>query len=236
MSKSFVFKQFELEQGKAAFKLGTDSVLLGSWLPERTYKRILDLGAGTGILGLMMAQRFSEAHVWGIEIDQLSSKDCANNFSQSPWRDRLNMVNEDIVNWSNANPREKFDLLITNPPYFRNSLLNPDHRKSIARHSGDLTLDVLADLAKRHLLADGCFGIILPSLEFDEMKFQLEERGMYSNHICLISSFENTDVIRKMGVFSYNDQPMNEERHYLYHPDKSRSAWYALLSEDFYIK
>jgi len=236
MSTSFVFKQFELEQGKAAFKLGTDSVLLGSWLPKGDYKRVLDIGAGTGILSLMLAQRFKEAVVLALEIDKLSVEDCANNFSQSTWGKRLNIIEQDAIEWSKYNEDEKFDLMISNPPYFKNSLLNPDERKSTARHSGLLNTSTLADFAKRHLSINGCLAIILPVLEFDEMTDQLRDRKLFLQHICLVSSFQDSEIIRKMGVFSFTNQTPLEETHYLYNSDKSRSNWYQGISDDFYIK
>ena len=236
MSTSFVFKQFELEQGKAAFKLGTDSVLLGSWLPKGDYKRVLDIGAGTGILSLMLAQRFKEALVLALEIDKLSVEDCANNFSQSTWGKRLNIIEQDAIEWSKYNEDEKFDLMISNPPYFKNSLLNPDERKSTARHSGLLNTSTLADFAKRHLSINGCLAIILPVLEFDAMTDQLRDRNLFLQQICLVSSFQHSEIIRKMGVFSFINQTPLEETQYLYNSDKSRSNWYQGVSDDFYIK
>ncbi len=236
MGLPFVFKHFELEQEKAAFKLGTDSVVLGSWLPAKSYKRVLDIGAGTGVLSLMLAQRLEDAQILAVEFDVGSAEDCANNFAQSPWRDRLEIINNDVIEWSKVHSSEKFDLIISNPPYFNNSLQNPDQRKSTARHSILLTSQLLVEIVKQHLSLTGSFAFILPVQEFDEMRVRLEKENILAHHICSISSFENSEIIRKMGMFSFEKMELKLETQYLYTGDKNRSDWYNRISADFYIK
>lgn len=236
MSAPFEFKQFKLQQEKSAFKLGTDSVLLGAWLPVNHYKKILDMGAGTGILSLMLAQRFENSNITGVEIDSPSVVDCANNFAQSKWNQRLKIINEDISIWSQQNNSEKFDLIVTNPPYFINSLKNPDTRKSIARHSDTISNDKMVELLKAHLSDQGAFAYILPTSEFNQFQEKLQNNGFHLTQLCNISSFEGGDVIRKMGFYSKQGNNVQEETQYLYNADKSRSDWYKKISDDFYIK
>jgi tRNA1Val (adenine37-N6)-methyltransferase len=108
MTPPFRFQQFMVYQSQAAFKVGTDSVLLGSWIAPDPPKNVLDLGAGTGILSLMMAQRFNPHEITAIELDENAVKDCANNFAQSKWKDNLLVVHTDLFLWSKENKTKKF--------------------------------------------------------------------------------------------------------------------------------
>lgn len=236
MAEPFKFKQFTLQQGKSAFKLGTDTVVLGSWLPGINFQRVLDIGSGTGILALMMAQRFKESVVTAIELDIGSAEDCLYNFQHSKWAARLLSVNQNIIEWSKTNPTQKFDLIITNPPYFVDSLKNPDPRKSIARHTQSLGLNDIAQLALMHLEPSGVFACILPILQFEELEKLLLSKNIHTSHICIISSYENSEPIRKMGVFTFNKHTPVIEQQFLYKKDRTRSNWYQLISDEFYIK
>lgn len=236
MAEPFIFKQFQLNQSESAFKLGTDSVLLGCWLPHHIYQDILDIGSGTGILGLMMAQRFEKASITAVEIDQSSYNESANNFTQSKWRNRLNVFNDDIVDWCRKNEDKRFDLIVSNPPYFTNQLKNRESRKSNARHTSTLNAISISKILLQHLVNKGVFACILPTIEFDHWAAQLKSAGVYANHICSVSSFIDSEIIRKMGLFSRVDSEVIFESQYLYHHDKSRSEWYKNISQEFYIK
>ncbi len=236
MASPFVFKQFALHQEKAAFKLGTDSVLLGSWLPDHCYKKVLDLGAGTGILSLMVAQRFQDAGILAIEIDPDSVVDCRHNFDQSKWKERLEMIENDLFDWSKNNGSAQFDLIITNPPYFTNSLKNPDARKSIARHTDSIRLNDLANVVQQHLVAGGFFGCILPVNEFQALCKALYAHNIFLNDCCKVSSFEHGEIIREMGLFSRDKKEGLSEQHFLYKEKDVRSDWYKVISKDFYLK
>jgi tRNA1Val (adenine37-N6)-methyltransferase len=236
MASPFIFKQFSLEQSKSAFKLGTDSVLLGAWLPKTDYQQVLDVGSGTGILSLMMAQRFTSAIITAVEIDQESVSEMTNNFAQSEWKDRLTPVHNNIVDWSNANFNQQFNLIISNPPYFTSDLQNPDTRKANARHTGDLNSVSMAGVLKKHLNQSGHFACILPSLEFDQWRNILHTVGLKLAKICHVRSFKNSEVVRKIGIFSFEPSSLISEDCYIYNDDKSRSDWYANITSEFYIK
>lgn len=236
MAQPFEFKQFSLRQSKSAFKLGTDSVILGSWLPGTNFQRVLDIGSGTGILALMMAQRFIPSGILAVELDVDSTDDCANNFQHSKWADQLSIVNMNILDWSAQNKNEKFDLIITNPPYFVDSLKNPDSRKSSARHTHLLGLEHLSELVFSHLSLNGSFAFILPVLQFDQLEKLLAEKNMFPTNICKVSSYSGSEAIRKLGVFGFNKNMPVVEHHFLYNDDKTRSDWYKSISNDFYIR
>lgn len=236
MAPSFVFKQFVISHEKSAFKLGTDSVVLGGWLPVKAYTRVLDIGAGCGIISLMVAQRLKLAHIWALELDELSFTDCTNNFSQSTWSSRLHAIHADAVSWSKNHSHERFDLIVSNPPYFINSLQNPDARKSAARHTHSLSMEAMADLVHQHLSADGYFAVVLPVTAFNYLSDQLNRVNIFAEEVCTISSFIHSPAIRTLGLFSLGEKIPDCHHQYLYKEDKSRSDWYAKISGDFYIK
>ena len=144
-------------------KVGTDGVLLGAWADCDGAKRILDIGTGTGVIALMLAQRNSQAEILAVEIDETATQRARANFDASPWAERLEVEQTAVQQYS---PSDKFDLVISNPPYFVDSLQCPDAKRTTARHTQDLTFEEL-DKAVCRLLADsGRFALILPTAEF----------------------------------------------------------------------
>lgn len=159
----FTFKQFTVNQQYAAFKVTTDSVLLGAWAELGGCCRVLDIGTGTGILALMAAQR-SAAQIVAIEPDRSSFMQAGLNFAASPWHERLTLYNTTIQEYQPAGGL-LFDAIITNPPYFVDSLLNPDEGKARARHNVSMSYDDLAGAATRLLAPAGTLHLVLPGNE-----------------------------------------------------------------------
>ena len=161
----FRFKQFAVEQDDVAMKVGTDGVLLGAWADCDGAKRILDIGTGTGVIALMLAQRNTDAEIHAVEIDETAAHRARSNFDMSLWTERLNVECCAIQEFA---PSEKFDLIISNPPYFIDSLQCPDAKRTTARHAQDLTFDELDKAVCRLLADDGKFALILPTTEFSK--------------------------------------------------------------------
>ena len=161
----FRFKQFAVEQEDVAMKVGTDGVLLGAWAACDGAKCILDIGTGTGLIALMLAQRNAEAQIHAVEIDETATRRARANFDISPWTERLEVEQTAVQHYS---PSEKFDLIISNPPYFVDSLQCPDAKRTTARHTQDLTFDELDRAVCRLLAEDGKFALILPVNEFEK--------------------------------------------------------------------
>ena len=155
----FSFKQFTIFQDKSSFKVGTDGVLLGAVGAVNGAKKILDIGTGTGLIAIMLAQR-SEAGIVAIEPDEESYKQACDNVTLCPWSSRIDVENSDFQSYNPG--KEKFDLIVTNPPYFTNSLKNPDTRKSSARHNDSLTSVEILKGATKILEVDGKLQLILP--------------------------------------------------------------------------
>ena len=161
----FRFKQFAVEQEDVAMKVGTDGVLLGAWAACDGAKRILDIGTGTGLIALMLAQRNAEAQIHAVEIDETATRRARANFDISPWTERLEVEQTAVQHYS---PSEKFDIIISNPPYFIDSLQCPDAKRTTARHTQDLTFEELNRAVCRLLAEDGKFALILPVNEFEK--------------------------------------------------------------------
>lgn len=160
MSNSyFKFKQFTIEQDGCAMKVGTDGCLLGAWFDTTNSTRILDIGAGTGLISIMAAQR-SNAQITGIEIDRTAAERATENVKNSPWSDRITIINTDINLY---NPEKLFDTIVSNPPFFENSLKCDDKQRSLARHCDTLSPEQFFAKANELLTSDGKISIIIPS-------------------------------------------------------------------------
>ncbi len=160
----FRFKRFDVSNSRSAMKLGTDSVLLGSCAPvASSVKKVLDVGTGTGVVALMIAQRLSEKdgdgfRIEGIDIDEPSVVEASENFANSPWAGNLSVERCALSNW----PGKEYDLIVSNPPFFDDSLLNPDERLSEARHTVSLSYRELCEYASGALAEQGILSMVLP--------------------------------------------------------------------------
>ena len=228
----FRFKQFAVEQDDVAMKVGTDGVLLGAWANIDNAKHILDIGTGTGVIALQMAQRNSQAQISAVEIDETAAKRARANFDNSPWAERLTVEQTAVQEFS---PVEKFDLIVSNPPYFVDSLLPPDSKRSTARHTHDLSFEEL-DNAVGQLLADGGrFALILPVAEFDKY---LALTHLHLIRRCDVCPIEGGAVKRVMGEFSKHMPTQIVHETIAIERGKRRDYTddYRALTKEFYLK
>ena len=165
----FRFKQFTINQERCAMKVGTDGCLLGAWADLGPGRRILDVGCGSGLIAIMAAQRCAEARITGIELDEDAASQARENAAASPWSERIDIVHEDFLKYS---PEEKFDTILSNPPYFTGSMKCPDDKRTKARHDNSLTsADLLAHV--RELLIDGGkLSVVIPAEQKDVWRIQ----------------------------------------------------------------
>ena len=155
----FRFKQFLIQQDRCAMKVGTDGVLLGAWVKIEGAKSILDIGTGSGLIALMLAQR-SDCVIHGIEIEKNAAQQANENAAKSPWRNRISIFNQSLQDFRSTTNR--YDLIVSNPPYFERSMLAPDQNRSVARHNHFLTQQELLDGVKKLLRPHGRLALILP--------------------------------------------------------------------------
>lgn len=239
----FRFKRFELSNERSAMKVGTDGVLLGAAVTLRESDlHILDAGTGTGVIALMLAQRMEGRKgldIKGIDIDQASAEEASANFRNSPWSDHLSSRNIPL-----AQSEGPFDLIVSNPPYYDNSLTNPEKRKSTARHTageGDeraagapMSYRTLIDFAREQLSDDGRLSVILPS---DREKDLLRYGRMYGFHpfrIVRIQTTARKAPARIIVEFS-RERSLPKEEGLVLQENGSRTDEYNSLVKDFYL-
>lgn len=232
----FQFKQFSVYQDQCAMKVGTDGVLLGAWtsVAHNPYT-ILDIGAGTGILSLMMAQRSNAQQIEAIEIDDDAFEQCAENFENSPWNDRLFCFHASLLEYIEA-VDEKFDLIICNPPFYSEDYKTKDKSRDLARFSDAMPMEHIIFAVIHFLSKKGKFSIVLP---FKEEEKYIEEASLidlFPNRILRIKGNPTSAVKRSLIEFSFresttkiNELIIETERHQ-YTQD------YINLSKDFYLK
>ena len=170
----FKFKQFTIHHDRCAMKVGTDGVLLGAWASVRDARRILDVGTGSGLIAIQLAQRNPEARITAIEIDTDASGQAQENVSRSPWGDRIEVLCMDFGKYF---PQEKFDLVVSNPPYFQESLKSPVAQRNQARHTDTLPFEALLSASERLLEPGGCLCLILPLSSWECVQRLLPEHA-----------------------------------------------------------
>ncbi len=236
----FEFKHFTIEQDRTAMKVGTDGVLLGAWVAlSGDERRILDIGTGTGLIAVMMAQRTDNESVWidAVEIDKSSAEQAAENVSRSDWAEQIEVHRVDIQSFT---PSEGYDLIITNPPYFVGSLLSPDKGRTTARHTEELTFKELVRSSVMLLNQEGRLALILPTAEaqlFDKEaidKLQLVRR-------CMVFGKAGAAAKRVMSEYRLSNgaeqQPQTIEQLTIRGGDPfDFTDEYKKITSDFYLK
>ena len=232
----FQFKQFTVYQNNVAMKVGTDGVLLGAWSDIGNAMRILDIGTGTGLLALMVAQRNQQAIIDAVEIDVDAYKQAEININTSPWGGRIHIYNQSFQEFS-ANCALQYDIIISNPPYFNNSFKSPKHQRSIARHSDDLPYADLIRGTKKLLKSDGKLTIILPVKEGEIFIKLALDNQLYCSKKLNVKPDDSKPIIRLLLEFIPHTTTTVE--HTICIETNGRhnySEEYKTLTKDFYLK
>jgi tRNA1Val (adenine37-N6)-methyltransferase len=231
---SFTFKQFTIQQDKSAFKVGTDGVLLGAVADVTGADTILDIGTGTGVIAIMMAQR-SYSEIVAIEPDYDSFIQAEGNVTLCKWESRIKVVNCSLQNYNP--PDKKFDLIITNPPYFSDSLRNPDPRKSATRHNDSLTSEEILESVIRLLAPNGRFQLIMPYIEGNIFIAEAADYGLYCNSILKIKPLPTSEIRRLILLFSRERKKATERFLTIEHGKRHEfTEEYIALTKDYYLK
>jgi tRNA1Val (adenine37-N6)-methyltransferase len=233
-SGSFTFKQFTIYQDRCRFKVGTDGVLLGAYAEVTGAKRILDIGTGTGLIAIMLAQK-SEAEIIAIEPDRDSFEQACINVSLSKWNNRIRVINSDLQNYKPVTDR--FDLIVSNPPYFIDSLKNPDPAKAAARHNVTLNHNDLLRGLSGLLTDDSRVQVIMPYAEGSIFIAEAHEFGLYCNDILKIKPLPASEVRRLILTFSRKKYRATEKFLTVEHGKRHEfTQEYIDLTKDFYLK
>lgn len=199
MNTYFKFKQFTIHQEHCAMKVSTDSCLFGAWVAAQISgdKTVLDIGAGTGLLSLMLAQG-SVFTIDAIEIDQLCFAQCQRNILESPWASRINCIRDDVRLTTFHQP---YDLIISNPPFYEHQLKSPDQHVNAAKHSSNLSLPELLSSVSRIMKDDGNFAILMPHYRHDELLEEALTQGLHAQQVCLVRHSPSHLWYRTMAFF-----------------------------------
>lgn len=230
----FQFRQFFVGQQLCAMKVGTDGVLLGAWAEGGHH--ILDIGTGTGVVALMMAQRYVSAHIDAIEVDCDAAGQAADNVRLSPFASRISVTHTALQDFS---PIETYDSIVCNPPYFLNSLKAPEASRSMARHAGEnsLTFRDIFVFAKSNITEAGVVNVVVPTLSQEALETEAYLLGFRKTRELLLRTTPRKPLSRALVTFSRSSHcPAERSEQCLMNADGSRSAWYQQLTTDFYVK
>lgn len=233
-NKAFHFRKFSVKDDRCAMKVGTDGVLLGAWVNVDEVKKILDVGTGCGLVALMLAQRTNElVTIDAIEIERDDASQASENFLNSPWVSRLHLFENSLQKFKSES---KYDLIVSNPPYFLNSLLPPSVHRTRTRHTNSLTYQELIDHAVRMMNNKSRLAVILPYQEGLEFKSHALKKGLHLIRQLAFYSRKEKPQERWLLEFSFEKKELKEEYLVLYEKDNYQSEDYRKLTHDFYLK
>ena len=228
----FTFKQFIVHHDQCAMKVGTDAVLLGAWASVAGAKTILDIGTGSGILALMLAQRTpSNTRIDAVEIAHPDFLQATKNVLRSPWPKKITVHRAPIQLYQTDT---KYDQIVCNPPYFIDSLLPPSPSRKQARHTGSLSSRDLLAAVKRLLSNDGTFSVILPTVEGIHFQSLGEEFGLYTTRQLAFFPRKQKPQERWLMEFSFEEKVHETETLVLYSQGNEWSDEYKFLTRDYY--
>lgn len=204
----FRFKQFAIRQTHAAMKVGTDGAMLGAWVDLSNAKTILDIGTGTGIIAMMLAQRSSLSLIDAIEVDEQAVIDAEFNFRNCPWPDRINLIHSSLQSFDTVT---KYDLIVSNPPFFENSLKSSSHQKKTARHTDSLHYTEILRFAKNNLAKKGKVALVLPVENAEKCIEYAEENNLFLSRVCKVKPIPHKQYHRFLFVLSKEKTELIEE-------------------------
>ena len=237
MSK-FQFKQFSLQQDRCAMKVGTDGVLLGAWAPidHKPYS-VLDIGAGTGLIALMLAQRSQAEQIDAIEIDENAFEQCVDNFENSPWNDRLFCFHASLDDFMDDLEDEAYDLIVSNPPFYSEDFKTENEQRDLARFQDALPFEDLVEAASVLLSETGVLAVIVPYKEEAKLIALAKECDLFPLKITRVKGTPTAEIKRSLVAFSFAethelpiDELIIETARHQYTED------YIALTKDFYLK
>lgn len=235
MSNSvFRFKQFTVCQDKCAMKVGTDGVLLGAWAEVDNADKALDIGTGTGLVALMLAQR-SGVRITALEIDAAAAEQAVENIGKSSWKERIEVVCTDFNDYY-CTAKEKFDLIVSNPPYFVDSLNAPEKARSMARHNDSLTYDSLLKGVADLLTENGRFFLIIPFDVLEKVEQIAKEYGLCSYRQLRVITAPGKSPKRVLVAFSFQPEELKIEELLVEKERHVYSDAYVKLTREFYLK
>lgn len=234
--KPFQFKQFIIAHDQCAMKVGTDGVLLGAWADVTDAQKILDIGTGTGVIAIMLAQRTTDTLVHGIEIEEAAFQQAKDNMAQCKWTKRLEAIHEPIQDYAKWTDHE-YDLIVSNPPFFTGGTLSQNNSRADVRHTIKLPNGDLLMAARKLLSSTGRFCVILPYIEGIRFKERASSYNLHCTKMTEVRPKEDKDVERLLLQFERTAKELVvEELVIQYDARNDYTPAYQALTKDFYLK
>ena len=232
----FRFKQFDIHQDKCTMKVGTDGVLLGAWANVENARKALDIGTGTGLIALMLGQRTSGCDIHAVEIDETAANQARENAAGVPWKNRVNIIHRAIQDYQKE-CEEKYDLIVSNPPFFSGGTFSGNQDKNNVRHTIKLPHGDLLSAARNLLEPGGKFCIILPFIEGLRFQELAQSYKLYCTRLTEVLPTGKKPVERLLMQFERQERPVEKDS--LIIQKGKRNEWtdaYIRLTGDFYLK
>lgn len=233
----FRFKQFTMEHDKSSMKLGVDGVLLACWTNLEEVQSILDVGAGCGIISVVCAQRNQEAKIHAVEIEDNAFEEASLNFINAPWSDRLSISHEPFQEHLKRGQSlfSPYDLIISNPPFFIDSLASQKDGRSLARHNVNFDFDLFFELCSQSLSEQGKVSIVFPHDKIDFLKEKAEAHGLYISRLANVKPFEHRPPKRVLLEFTKTQMKIEEETFAVEIERGNYTEKYSGLVGEFYL-
>lgn len=234
-ANGFTFKQFFVAHDRCAMKVGTDGVLLGAWAPVANVQRVLDIGSGSGLIALMMAQRTADSvEVDAVELDEMAAAQAQENVAASPWPGRVHVHQADIVEWSQRS-EHRYSLIVSNPPYFSPGSECASPERASARYTTDLTHEVLLVCAENLITEVGFFCVILPAAAGSKLVELALQRGWHLRFRTDVADNDTRPPNRVLLALSPKPGEQLLDRMTIRGPDHQYSVAHCSLTRDFYL-
>lgn len=234
MPDIFTFKQFDVDQNACAMKINTDGVLLGALIQANNPKAVLDIGTGTGVIAMMLAQRFNNAQIEAVEIDETAAETANKNFINSSFASRLKVHPINFESFFCKFPGNKYDLIVSNPPFYINSLKSPGAKKKLAKHTDVYFFETLMDNVATHLTENGQCWLILPLETAQLVKGLAEQHQLYVNQIITLHSYKASDPHREILAFGLKKTIEQKMQFVIYEEQNKYSEQYQKALKDFF--
>ena len=234
---TFNFKQFTVQQDRCAMKIGTDGVLLGAWCPiDNNPFSVLDIGAGTGILSLMLAQRSNAEKIDSLEIDEEAYEQCVENFENSPWSDRLFCFHAGLDEFVDE-PEDEYDIIISNPPFYSEDYKTDSSQRDLARFQDALPFEDLIEAADLLLSENGIFAVIIPYKEEERFIDLCAEVELFPVKVTRVKGSHTTPIVRSLLAFKrYELSVLTADELVIEISRHEYTDDYINLTKDFYLK
>lgn len=237
--KPFQFKEFTVHQDKTAMKIGTDGVLLGAWCNLGEFPdTMLDVGSGTGVISLMLAQRSDAMTIDAVEVDESAYEQTVENFEQSDWGDRLFCYNASFVEFAEemSEEEEEYDIIVSNPPFYTDNYETEDVARNKARFTSSLSFEDLLKGVSEILSENGRFSTIIPFKEEENFIALAKKYNLYLNRVCRVKGTPATEVKRSLLELSFTESSIQEEELIIEIKRHQYTDAYINLTKDFYLK